>query len=535
MSALNQTELEKLSCMYDGDKARDASSNIRGFLFQDYVTIRRLLQPGVEYVCSEYLEDVDAFYTDSKFEFIQVKYYPKTSARMKEIATDLYYQFLRLQILNSDLNAVPALYIHTSKPYRIPDANDMKDFMGFAKDPPEDGPPKPLLPACVPVPSDPKEWLKSQVHAQTKKDAQKKALFDAMASEKTLAAFLRQLEVTPQDDIVTYKEELLEELGNAYENPDPEGDEEHWQMILLGLAVSYIQRRYILTDPDFAQLRVDKAEFDRYIVESARTQTEQTIASYLVGCVSEEFDEILEDNELSELQINMLNRICKNTMRWIGQLCGETAADRSDRAVEGQHMLLNTFSSGNIPGLDVFRKKTVSDRLRDMAGSKRDFSDFLDYLWKIMLDLCQDQINEAEELDRHQELFDPAHYIVPEVREYVCLCFPEDKMAKYSVILPSVLSKPERIKRKVIARMVNMPQKPEKWLFRTEDFMRGIHPYNYETSNINDKPTIVDLGAEHFYIECMKCIRVDHRGWEKHEHCGGCIFSQKCAEGGMKL
>lgn len=526
MSALNQTELEKLSCMYDGDKARDASSNIRGFLFQDYVTIRRLLQPGVEYVCSEYLEDVDAFYKDSKFEFIQVKYYPKTTAKMKEIATDLYYQFLRLQILNSDLNAVPALYIHTSKPYRIPDANDMKDFMGFAKDPPEDGPPKPLLPACVPVPSDPKEWLKSQVHGVKKKEEQKAALFSAMASEKTLDAFLRQLEVTPQDDIVTYKEDLLEELGNAYENPDPEGDEEHWQMILLGLAVSYIQRRYILTDPDFAQLRVEKGEFDRYIRESTQTQTEQTIASYLVGCVSEEFDEIMEDNELSELQMDMLNRICKHTIRWIGQLGG---------TADGQHALLNTFSSGNVPELDAFRKKPVKGRLRDMAGSKRDLIDFLDYLWKIMLDLCQDQVVEAKELDQHTELFDPAHYIVPEVREYVCLCFPEDKMAKYSVILPSVLSKPERIKRKVIARMVNMPQKPEKWLFRTEDFMRGIHSYTYNTANLIENSTIVDLGAEHFYIECMKCIRVDHRGWEKHEHCGGCIFSKKCAEGGMKL
>ena len=32
MSVLTRTELEKLSVMYEGDKNRDASSKIRGFL-----------------------------------------------------------------------------------------------------------------------------------------------------------------------------------------------------------------------------------------------------------------------------------------------------------------------------------------------------------------------------------------------------------------------------------------------------------------------------------------------------------------------
>ena len=92
MSTLTEAEINKLSVMYDGDKNRDAASKIRGFLFQDYVMVKCLLQNHVECVCSEYLEDVDVFFEDGKFEFIQVKYYPKTSPNMKEILTDLYYQ-----------------------------------------------------------------------------------------------------------------------------------------------------------------------------------------------------------------------------------------------------------------------------------------------------------------------------------------------------------------------------------------------------------------------------------------------------------
>lgn len=64
VSVFTKMELDKLSVMYDGDKDRDATSKIRGFLFQDYVTIMCLLKNQVEYVCSEYLEDVDVFFRE---------------------------------------------------------------------------------------------------------------------------------------------------------------------------------------------------------------------------------------------------------------------------------------------------------------------------------------------------------------------------------------------------------------------------------------------------------------------------------------
>ena len=53
-------------------------------------------------------------FEDGTFEIIQVKYYPKASPKMKEISTDLYYQYLRLQMLQSTLIAAPRLYIHTN-------------------------------------------------------------------------------------------------------------------------------------------------------------------------------------------------------------------------------------------------------------------------------------------------------------------------------------------------------------------------------------------------------------------------------------
>ena len=55
MSLYTKLKFNKLSVMYDGDKDRDATSKIRGFLFHDYITIMCLIQKQVKYVCSEYI------------------------------------------------------------------------------------------------------------------------------------------------------------------------------------------------------------------------------------------------------------------------------------------------------------------------------------------------------------------------------------------------------------------------------------------------------------------------------------------------
>ena len=44
--------------MYHGEENRDASSKIRGFLFQDLVAISKLLDEKTVYVIPEYIEDV---------------------------------------------------------------------------------------------------------------------------------------------------------------------------------------------------------------------------------------------------------------------------------------------------------------------------------------------------------------------------------------------------------------------------------------------------------------------------------------------
>lgn len=250
VSAFTKMELDKLSVMYDGDKDRDATSKIRGFLFQDYVTIMCLLNNQVEYVCSEYLEDVDVFFENGTFEFIQVKYYPNTNPNMKEISTDLYYQYLRLQMLHSTLTSIPSLYIHRETNVEKPTLDEMKKYIGLGNE----------LPKSVIYPNTvvSENWLRKNVYISNKKAVQKEKLFATMASEKSLKEFVTKYDISHESNINQYKEELMEALAKAYPNPDKDGNDERWQLILLGLAISYIQRRYTLVNPCFDQIKVEK-------------------------------------------------------------------------------------------------------------------------------------------------------------------------------------------------------------------------------------------------------------------------------------
>ena len=513
---LSTKELENLSVMYKGDKKRDAADKVRGFLFQDYVTVMCLLQENVEFVCSECLEDVDVFYEDGRFEFIQVKYYPKTNPKIKEISTDLYYQYLRLKTLHSALKPIPCLFIHRIPEIEKPTFDKMKVFIGLGDNLPKS--------ATYPSTKDSNNWLEKNVHTIQKKEAQKEKLFAAMASEESLREFVERYKIDHKSNINDYKTELMEALAKTYLSLGM--DSERDKLVLLGLAIVYIQRRYSLVSPCFDQLCVKKQEFDQYMQETAKTKTEQTIVAYLIGAICEQYDEIItwnSVNSVSELQKHMLNIIFKNTIQWINEI---------GMKMEGQCQLLNTFSLGKLCTDSNYGKLPAEQRLIKMAESKEQFQLFLCYLWKIMLDISQEHVTDDSKITENKELFDPKTYIVSSVKDYVCMCFPEDKLFNYSVILPQGGSKFNIRKRIIVERMVNMPTKPEKWFFQNNNNMRGKNYYKYSTADVNENPTVADLGEDTFYIECMDCIGIDGDNWSVCEDCSKYIFSEKCVKEG---
>lgn len=210
------------------------------------------------------MEDVDVFYEDGRFDFIQVKYYPNKSPDKKVISTDLYYQYLRLQMLQSTLKAKPCLFIHRETVVVKPTIQEMKNYVGLKR----------TLPKTVDysIIQDPEKWLRDNIYTIDKKENQKATFFEKMASEQSIENFINQLSISPQLSICEYKEKLMERLAKEFPNTSNSGDEEKWKFILLGVSILYIQRRYALVDSDFNKLRIAKNEFCEYMTESVKTR-----------------------------------------------------------------------------------------------------------------------------------------------------------------------------------------------------------------------------------------------------------------------
>lgn len=501
--------------MYDGDKNRDASDKIRGFLFQDYIAIKCLLEDNVKYVCSEFLEDIDVFFQDGRFVFIQAKYYPNTPPKKGEIFTDLYYQYLRLQMLNSTLDAAPNLYIHRVSNVELPTMDEMKKYVGV------------VLPDKVVYPNeqDAKTFLKAEIYTLTTKEEQKKKLFMKLASEESLNSFLEKCSIIQLSNIVEYRAEVVNALAKSYPSIDPSIDQGKRQLILLGLAISYIQRRYTLNNPSFDQLKVDKNDFDRYMLQTVNTRKEISIVYYLVALVSEKYSSILTHNDLSDLQAYMLNLIYQNTVQWIKEI-GDTE--------EGQYRLYYTISYDEISEIIKYKNESIENKLRKMAECKPTFCAFLGYLWKIMLDICQEEIGDFTQITNKADLLNPSCYIVDSVSDYVCFRFPEDKEVKHTVILPPVGRDLSGGKRRIAERMIGIVPKPGKWFMENSKMIWGKNYYDYSTANVCENPSVVDLGEDTFYVECMECIGIGEGEWNVVDSCSHCIFTEKCVNEGKR-
>ena len=503
---------DTLTFMYEGDKNRDASSKIRGFLYQDYITIDFLLKDDVNYVYTECLEDIDVFYEDGCVEFVQVKYYPKTDINKKEVFTDLYYQYLRFKILNNNSNIKTKLVIHSKQEVLEPNINIMKEFVGLKRenDNDDNNNNTPL--------NNPKEWLECNVHILKKKEEQKTKLFEKKASNISIGSFIDKFSIRNELEINEYREELMNQLVEKINRTDEDNKE-----ILLGLAITYIQKRYMSNDTNLEQFKLEqfkigKSDFMEHIKKAVKSYTDELIVSYLVGKASETYEDIIIHNELDELQINMMDLIYQKTVKWI-----TTVADKSD----GQYKLLYTFSRDEYRDISNYKSLQLDKRAKKIFECKDTYILFLKYMWKIILDVCQERIESESDIYKNIEFLDPTKYINLE-NEYICFNFPEDVS---SVILPPCASSEfGGLKRKIVARMVELKNKPKKWFWENNEIKNGENYYNYSTANIKEGTTVANITDDKdiFYVKCMNCIKIDEGDWCKREKCKDSIFSPNC-------
>lgn len=283
------------------------------------------------------------------------------------------------------------------------------------------------------------------------------------------------------------------------------------------MALGYVQKRYTLVDPDFEQMRVAKKEFQQYILNIIDIPSEEHIVGYVRAVVVEKYIITMEENpELGVEKVNLLNHIAGNTQSWMSELA---------KTKEGQYQIINTVSHKNSEYVKGYMDIGIAERKLKMAECREEIESFLEYFWKIILNLCMNKVD--FDMEKDKDMLRPQTYIDNSYTSYICIKFKED-FVDTSVILPAVSrGKKISVQGNICSRMYL--EKPQKWFMEGETC--GKKEYKYNVANISDGNSVMDVDEDVYYIECMECIKIDANQWDEIENCEKSIFAKNCVKG----
>ena len=493
--------------MYQGEMNRDASSKVRGFLFQDLIAVDELLKSQTNYVCMEYLEDVFTV-SENALHIIQAKYYPKSKVIMREVIRELYYQFLRLQLYGYSGIVSLSLVTHTGN---VPQKPTLAIMQGEEY----------INVKCSVQPSTPDDvdtWFKTNVYPLTK-EARENTCFQNYAWDGSIEKFLDSMIIISDiGTLNTFRVAIADKLDALDFSGCPILDTAMRRNVLLGLSVQYIQETYNekLGGIDVFNFRkLDRKLFLKYISDHICTESEEVIGAYLRSVVMDSWDSVEKNNtKLSQEQADMLQFIRDNTANWLYCL-GCTS--------QGQLQLLNTVSMRDEKIFMRFLSKTITAR-RQMINEHHDSIEiFLRYLWKIMLNINYELLGK-ELTNEEQDKLKPETYLdVTEIR-YLKMTFPGET-ARSSIILSSPNS--SKIKEEITCAFERMAVfRPQKWYMHSQT--SGMFSYDQKITDITNNKSISILHPDQFRIECMNCVKVDCDCWHQTEDCRNTIFLDTC-------
>lgn len=499
--------------MYIGEHTRDASSKVRGFMYQDLLAVEQLIESkeSTFKLYSEWAEDI---YTesDNNVTITQVKYYTSKSINFKEVYQELFYQYLRLKLLGCKKKITCKLSYYTKhKSRNCGSACHIIDNLtdkGINK-----------IGNCeidTLNEVDKQKILDSAYFVDGKlrpKDEREKYLYNNASNYNLLREFINRdyEEDFRNDEINDFREYLKKRI---YDEVCNNIDVSHWKKELLcdvaiSIAVCYIQESYNESNLKGKERRRTKSELMTKIINIVNGANGCNTIAHILQCYIDELliDYILEDESLeNNSQKNKIIKFYENLAASTKIFFNEFLI-----TIEAEYSLLNTISNRKKSRLnkDMYNTECYLKRCEVFMEHRQAFESFCMYTWKILYDL------DCSEFGK---------YIKKDFKEYLRFDFPNNK----KVVILSQSNYPNREGRYIYERFKEVKERPQKWLWRNNK-IRGFRNYELDVKNISEEleNSTAYISEEMFEVECLECIKTEE-DFANKENCYNCIFSDEC-------
>lgn len=485
-------EAEKLRI---GEERRDASTKIRGFLYQDLLTLKTLIESSLESkVLSEWVEDI-YIENDTDISIIQAKYYPSSTIKFSEIFEDMYYQYLKVKLYDIDKNASYICYFYGDTCF-----SKESCLASFSKEYVE----KELLVAD-------KKILIESLKKCSNMDERKKLIFSNMNMQKYIEEFNLQTVKTEIIDKLydTVKESLYYEFKNigvlSFINTGQAKE------LIISIFISLIQSKYYSGSEHVNDRYLDKNLMNSYLtmlLESEdKTAYKELIIAVIDNIIDRIYIDIIDEAIDNQATVKEYDRLSRSTKKFFRNLL-EIREDR--------YKFINTISIEDIKILNIekYNELTYNEEYLLFVENKQKINSFIKTLWKIVFSL--DSKLEIEDVLMANHDF---------------IEFTHEREVSNLVLLSSELSSDvTREYKKILKRTKNFKDRPNKWYMR--NCVKGIHNYEYDISDIDrDQLDISRIDNDYkFQVECMKCVKCDYKQMEIRDNIYESIFCDKCVE-----
>ncbi|WP_050607395.1 hypothetical protein [Clostridium niameyense] len=465
-----------------GEERRDASDKIRGFLFQDLIAIKVMLSLDNSYSC--YIEWVEDIFLENEDEIIliQVKYYPKTSVDFHEILSNMYYQFLKFQLINSDKNFKTYCYHHSETNY---DEDVCKTN---------------LINVCTEnnnISEIDKRIIFEELKKSKNQDSRKELLFKKVSSAELINRL--DFKSNKKSSINEFREEVAQELFDLFKCDDVVKtlSDDEARELLMSLAINYIQKKYYSNSEDCQERRIKKQNLLKHlsnVISYDEVKGISLIKSVFFNCADNIFAEILESEVDAEV-IKKYEKIYISTKKYFDDILSDKLS---------RFKLLNTVNiKKKYKDLNyrIYQGLNLRQERENYLTNMDNIEIYIKYLWKIIF-------NTESNFDDIQI----GNYIIENKDCFLLRCKLDFKSP---ILLSSEVHRSSEFTEvsNIFSRVKEMEYRPSKWYLGTIKY-KGIFDYSYGINRIKENRAdmgyeLDDLEEEKFIIECMKCLKCD--------------------------